>query len=264
MLVSNINNHKQNCEFAEDSIAFLYGELNEAQSAKFNGHLKNCSNCADEVKAFSSIHSSIQNWKAAEFDILATPIIEISTDSPQKSVKETIVSNSWLTNLREFFSFQRGLVQVGAFAALLMCLCFGLYFLNFYNQKNNLAENADNKNIDEIAKVEKSNSNSQNQSNSKKAETNPSADSQLKSPAVEKNSPAKETAPLAISTSPKNPANSRKPADNNLIRDNKTPKNNRKISPVNNRRLPKLNALPEETEDEDLRLADLFAEIDSR
>lgn len=262
MLVNNSENHKQNCEFAEESIAFLYGESDESNKAEFNRHLENCSNCADELKAFSLIHSSVQNWKKAKFDILTTPIIKI----PVQSVRETAVSSSWLANLRERFSFQRGLVQVGAFAAVLICLGFGLYFFNFYNQENNVAGKTDSKTIvevspnpdNEIAKVEESNSNSQNQSDSKKAEMNQSADSPVKSPAVEESSSAKQTVPLKISTSPKNSVNSRKSADN------KIPKANRKISPVNNRSVPKLNALPEEAEEEDLRLADLFDEIDAR
>ena len=48
-----------------------------------------------------------------------------------------------------------------------------------------------------------------------------------------------------------------------MNRANKMPKANTNILSVKTRNVPKLNALPEEAEDEDLRLADLFDEIDA-
>lgn len=263
MLVSNSENHKQNCEFAEESIAFLYGESDEMQKVQFSRHLENCSSCAEEINAYSSIHTSIQNWKMKKFDVLDTPTIEIPTDSRQ-SDKEIAVSSSWLFNLRRTFSLQRGLVQVGAFAALLICLSFGLYFLSSDNQENNIVEKTDNKNSEvvlpnfdnDVAKIDKSDS--QNNSNSQASNTGKSVDLPPLPPVIEENSPASQTVPVKISTSQKNSADSRKSSDR------KTPKVHRKTSPINNRSVPKLNALPEEADDEDLRLADLFDEIDAR
>ena len=263
MLVSNTDNHKQNCEFAEESIAFLYGELDESYKAKFSLHLENCANCADEVNAFSSIHSSIQNWKTAKFDILATPVIEIPTNLRQEAVKEAAVSSYWLTNLRERFSFTRGWVQVGAFAALLICLGLGIYFLNFSNQEELVVEKPDNKTIinesptfdKEVAKADKPDSNSRDDDDYKKSE--------VKSPVNVENLSAKKIFQSKVSINPKISENNRKISEKILNRENKMPKANKNILSVKTRNVPKLNALPEEAEDEDLRLADLFDEIDA-
>lgn len=263
MLVSNTDNHKQNCEFAEESIAYLYGELDESNKAKFDLHLENCVNCAGEINAFSSIHSSIQNWKAAKFDALSTPIIEIPTDLQQKSVKEATGSSSWLMNLRERFSFTRSWIQVGAFAALLIGLGLGIYFLNFSNQKEFAVEKPDNKTIingspafnNEFAKADMPDSNSQDGNDSKQPK--------VESPVNVENLPTKKAIPSKVSTNPKISENNRKTPEKILNRENKMPKTIKNILSVKIRNVPKLNTLPEEAEDEDLRLTDLFDEIDA-
>lgn len=263
MLVSNTDNHKRDCEFAEESIAYLYGELDESQKVKFSLHLENCANCAGEVNAFASIHSSIQNWKAAKFDILSTPIIEIPTDLRQKCGNEAVVSSSWLMNLREIFSFTRGWIQVGAFVALLVGLGLGLYFLNFSNREELTVEKPDNKTIingspafdNEFAKADKPASNARDDNDSKKSE--------MKSQVDGENLPAKKAVPSKVSTNTKIPENKQKTPEKILNRETKMPKTNKNILSVKTRNFPKLNTLPEEAEDEDLRLADLFDEIDA-
>ena len=270
MLVSNNDNHRQNCEFAEESIAYLYGEMDESNSAEFNIHLENCSNCADELKSFSSIHSSIQYWKTAKFDILTTPIIEIPIDSRQ-TVKKNDVLSSWLSNLQERFSLSRCWVQVSAFAVLLICLGFGFYFVSFSNQKevgfNKPEEKFTNKIssalIDEVAKVDESESNSLKENNSKNPEIKKSPDSSARSQVDKEILPAKETAPLKTSTKLKVSEINRKTTEKISTGENRMPKTNKNILSVKIPNIPKLNALPEETEDEDLRLADLFDEIDA-
>ncbi len=69
-----------NCEFAAETLDFLYGEMNGERKNAFQTHLHNCSDCADEIEDFSGIRFSIQDWKAAEFDNLATPKILIPYD----------------------------------------------------------------------------------------------------------------------------------------------------------------------------------------
>ena len=66
-----------NCEFAPEIVDFVYGEMNAERKNVFDVHLNKCSNCADEIAEFSGIRFSIQDWKAAEFDNLATPEIKI-------------------------------------------------------------------------------------------------------------------------------------------------------------------------------------------
>jgi hypothetical protein len=269
MLFNNSDNHKQNCEFAEESVAYLYGELDEAQSAKFSSHLEDCSNCVDELKAFSSIHSSIQNWKSAKFDILSTPVIQLPTDLRQKSGSVAALSSSWLANLRERFSFSFGWVQVGAFAALLIGLAFGLYFIASSGNEELASEKSNQQTItdvspnpnNEVAKINESDSGSQNVGDSDKSENTKSNDSLTRGNVDKKTSVTKKSTPAKVSTERKNSEVKETPKQP-LNRKNKAPETFANAAPVNNRNLPKLNNLPEETEEEDLRLSDLLAEID--
>ena len=271
MLVSNSDNHKHNCQFAEESVRYLYGELDKAQKEQFSLHLNNCSSCADELKAFSSIHSSIQNWKSAKFDALSTPVIQIPAGLRQKSGAKAAVSSSWLTNLREKFPFSPGWVQAGAFAALLICLSIGLYFLNSFDQRERASEKTDNKITAEVppftnseaAKIKESDSVSPNEKDFPKSENTKSAESSTNDLIDEKISATKKSAPAKVTTTRKNSEIKEKPVKQRLNRKNKEPEAYANAAPVNIRNLPKLNNLPEESEDEDLRLADLFDEIDA-
>ncbi len=260
MLVGNSDNHKQNCEFSEQSVAFLYGELDKPQEAKFNLHLANCSVCADEIHAFSAIHFSIRDWKSAKFDLLATPVIEIPPDLTQP---EIAASNSWLANLRARFFFGRGLVPASVFAVLLICVGFGFLFFNNYNHK----EIADNNNINKIitddsatnknfAATEKPDA--VNQAESENPDKNQLAESDVKSTTQNTVLPIKEK----VQTKPDNVKNSRQKSTNGRVDKIFQPSKN--LQPVNRQSLPKLNNLPEDAEDDELRLADLFAEIGDR
>jgi hypothetical protein len=269
MLVNNSDNHKNNCEFAEESVAYLYGDLDAAPSAEFGLHLKPCSSCAVDLKAFSSIQSSIQNWKAAKFDVLSTPVIQLPTDLRQKSGAEAAVSDSWLTNLRERFSFSFNWVKAGAFAALLVGLAFGLYFIatsgkeELASDKNNqliITEVSPNSN-NEVAKIEELDSGSQKVSDSGKSKITKSDDSLTNVKVDEKIPVTKKSTPSKVSINRKNPESKELPKQP-LNRKNSAPEVYANAAPVNNRNLPKLNNLPEEAEEEDLRLADLFDEID--
>ena len=270
MLFSSSDNHKQNCEFAEESVAYLYGEMDESQSGKFSLHLEKCSNCAEEIKAFSSIHSSIQNWKAEKFAPLATPVIEIPSDWRQKSGAEATISSFWLRNLRERFSFSSGLVQAGAFAALLICLAFGLFFLMPSNNKELTSERTDKKfateittnSANEVTEIKELDSGSQNIGDSGKSESIKSGDLLTNVRADEKILATKKSAPTKVSKIRKMSEGKEKTPKQLLNRKTGAPEIYADAAPGNNRNLPKLNNLPEEAEDEDLRLADLFEEID--
>jgi hypothetical protein len=265
MLVNNSDNYKHNCEFAEETVLYLYGEMGETQMADFRSHLKNCSTCADEISAFSSIHSSIQNWKSAEFDLIAAPIIEMPDGGRQKS--DAPVSSSWLANLRERFSISFGWVQAGALAALLIGPAFGLFFIassgkqeQISEKKENTANNQAAPNIEEkTSEIAKSESKTEDEF-PEKASTpdNSLADVEPE----EKILPNKKSASTKISTNRKNPvvreSSSKQPSNRKI----KAPEIYANVAPVTNRNLPKLNNLPEEVEEEDLRLADLFDEID--
>lgn len=262
MLLSNSENNKQNCDFFAETVAFLYGEMEESQSAKFSLHIENCSNCSKELEAFSAIHTSIQNWKAVKFDVLAAPGIKVPSDFSRKPGKDTLNTNSWLKNLRERFSF--GLVPVGVFAALIFCLGLG-FWLSSLKYPNEIASNK-NENISlqqvspEVSKAEKSETD--NKEAKIKEKLVDSADSKTETSVKSVTMPVKQDIPVKVSAGSKN----LKRSGNNSagIRESNAAKSVKNIPPINNRKAPKLNSLPEEAEDENLRLADLFAEIGAK
>jgi hypothetical protein len=270
MLVNNSDNHKNICEFAEDSILYLYGEMGEAQIAEFRSHLNNCSSCAEELNAFSSIHFSIQNWKTAEFDNLATPEIKIPMDSRQKSGIEVSVLSSWLTNLRGRFSFSFGWIQAGAFAALLICLAFGLYLMTYSDQREHISEKKENqttiettpKLTDKTPEIAKSEPDSKNDDEINKIKESKPVEHLISVQAEEKNFPNKKAAAAKIFKNRKNSEDHEKAPKPSPNRKIKAPEIYANVTPVNDRNLPKLNNLPEEADDDDLRLADLFNELD--
>ncbi len=271
MLVANTDNNKRDCEFSEETVAYLFGELEDSKKAEFSSHLENCADCAAGLTSFSSIHSSIQNWKTAKFDNLSTPVIEIPWNL--KTAEQKIsVSGSWLGNLREIFSFPHGLIQFGAFAAVLICLGFGLYFLKSSAPENIATEPKENQIINnvlstpetEVAKIENFDSNSEKEKNSKESGITKLEDSDIKTSADKEILTTGGNLPVKVSAKPANKNIIQKSAFKNSIRGNRSPKNENNFPNDIYGSVPRLNTLPDEADDEDLRLADLFDEIDTR
>ena len=51
------------CERASDLIAFVYNETNESETRDFELHLRQCSNCREEVASFGLVRESIIAWR---------------------------------------------------------------------------------------------------------------------------------------------------------------------------------------------------------
>lgn len=122
----------QNCAFAEQTVSFLYGELEAENHAAFETHVQNCAPCAEELHAFGSVRNSIHNWRAREFDSLEIPKIEIQYEpknQPQKIAPVSTKNSPWLDGFRQIFSTAPSF----AFAAALLftAACVGLIAYNF-------------------------------------------------------------------------------------------------------------------------------------
>src|SRR3989442_10739923 len=57
----------QVCERANELISFLYGELGEKDSRRFERHLHECARCESEFAAFAQIRKSIVSWRNESF-----------------------------------------------------------------------------------------------------------------------------------------------------------------------------------------------------
>jgi hypothetical protein len=112
------------CERTDDLMSILYGEANEVEVRDFEGHLKFCRECADELTSFSQIRESIGAWKQEALTSFVTP--QVVAPVRQKSA---------LAALREFFNLSP-LWMKGAvgFAAVIFCAMVILVLARSGNQ----------------------------------------------------------------------------------------------------------------------------------
>ena len=117
------------CDQANELIAFLYGELNDADAKSFQLHLRGCSLCNQEFVAFSDIRSSVVAWRDETLGKLAP-----SAQLPNLVMDQPRRRPSALAALREFFNLSpvwlKGAV---AFATLVFCLLAGFAVARFQN-----------------------------------------------------------------------------------------------------------------------------------
>ncbi|HSK71201.1 MAG TPA: zf-HC2 domain-containing protein [Pyrinomonadaceae bacterium] len=263
----NNNNHNSFCGFAEDAVAYLYGEIDETQKAKFEKHLSLCSHCEEEITAFATVRSSVLNWKSEEFDILASPVIDIPFGQMPKTVENFEISRFWLESLLELFSFSP--VKVAAACAFLVVGFSLMFFVFDFSAGNEFADLKNNNSF--VIEVEQPTENivepeiqtpavekiAERETNAKISNVENKSEEvfvQAKSPKKVSPSPAEivktQNTPNRLSNSPavKNPKNT-------LIKQNEIE--------ARIQQAPRLNNLPEEGEDRSLRLADLLADLDT-
>ncbi len=249
------NNHNPSCAFAEQIVSYLYGETIGKEKATFDAHLNNCASCADELAGFGFVRASIVEWKTEEFLNLETPSINIPYPIAVATEKQ-----SWLGELRKLFALS--LTWATAFAVLIVCVGLVLLAVNFSNDKNiarkvekptnavvsPTVEEKPTPPIEETAKQTPTEelpkpSNIENASEKYSPQSAPKNQFVKVSNNVRKNKGVTQTA--------NNVVNIRK------LKDDKTTLTARKQV------VPKLNSLEEE-EDNSVRLADLFAEVESK
>jgi hypothetical protein len=117
------NRQTRGCERAEDFMSVLYGESNDVEARDFDGHLKFCRVCAEELASFGHIRESIGLWKE---DALNNLVPQVVAPVRQKSA---------LAALREFFNLSP-LWMKGAvgFAAVIFCALVILVLARAGNQ----------------------------------------------------------------------------------------------------------------------------------
>lgn len=265
-MMNNNNHQNSNCSFAAEIVSYIYGEISEKSA--FEAHLSNCETCPEELADFMNIRFSVNDWKQTDFVPLATPVIEIPYEKEQ--VREIVVSGSWWSNLRQIFTLSPAwMTATTATAALVICV--GLFFAVYkYSGGVDVAgiddkpqinptvsptsETSSNKNDEKAAvSVENSNSSDKITEPSKVLDSNPKTigESRNESAVVK----VAERKPKTVTQNPVNRTT------NTTANDSKK-QPVRKNSPTNNRQLPKLNNFDED-EDDSLRLAELFEDIET-
>ena len=111
------------CEQEGELIAFLYGELNDADARTFQSHLHECDVCIADLAAFKGVRESVVAWRDESLGGLISP-----AGSNLSPVTTAVHGKpSALAALREFFNlsplWMKGAV---AFASVLFVLFAGL------------------------------------------------------------------------------------------------------------------------------------------
>ena len=260
----NNNHHQKNgsCRHSAEVVEFIYGDLRGEQKTNFETHFSKCAECADEIKAFSGIHFAISDWKKAEFDNLPTPVIEIPYEYSTVSTQNAGENFSFFDAVRRFINLSP--MWAGAVSVIVLAFLTGLG-LFIFNQNQNADVAGVNKN--EIKKEVSPTGNAAVNKNSEKQmpvenvpETADLKEEKDSIQTAEKDS--ERSVPVRISENENSAPDRQK-----VVVETKNPPLNdkKKTTPdVPRKTVPRLNELPEETEDDSLRLSDMFEEIDTR
>jgi hypothetical protein len=276
MLDTNHNN--SNCKFTAETVSYIYGEIAAPEKIEFEAHLPFCSNCAEELAGFGLVRSSIFEWKD-EFSTFKSPAFHLPTEKAQNSSDTTAIStreNSWLNSIRQLLSFTPARA-VTVFAALVFCVGLTIVVFNFSGNSSisEIAETEFNKNVSPIISptAEKQIIQPDESVNLKENSSDKSSEPQeqmIKKAKREVVEPDKATAPIVKEAVVKVSDNFRKTTIGNKSsvipnassgKDNR--KENRKPIPAQAQKVPTL-VDAEETEDDSIRLADLFDEVETR
>lgn len=256
-------NHKNApCRYAEQIVSHLYGEGEATKKNEFDAHLQNCSFCAEELENFGFVRSSILEWRDQEFSNLATPAFEIpkiNSVSSVSVVSNPTVSKSFFGGLKNLFSFKP------AFAALtflIACAAVAFIAINFSGGDKEFAANQTNNSTEKIVSPN-------NETKENPAETNLTEKKIEKIPTVEIVESPREvkTGKTAMPEKPiVKTANAPAPkinSENTVSSHSATKEKNPKPASIQKQRVPSLNNIEVE-EDDSIRLAELFDEIDAK
>lgn len=261
----NKNGNNSFCAFSEQIVSYIYGESEPQKKFEFESHLKNCSNCADELAGFELVRSSVLDWRTEDFSILQTPFFDIPAVKSSRHISPAKTSNkmlSWIGEIRKIFSFNPKLATA-AFAVLIVCVGAAIFTFEF-SGNSQTAQNENNKKTIEVAvspTIEIGKNPEEIKIISRRNEKSPSQSS-------ENNSlPSKTTSEKQVTTSKSVIKVSDIAPKNNTDISIHGPKNNiddtKKTPTVKKQKAPRLND-EEDEEDKTIRLADLFDELDTK
>jgi hypothetical protein len=255
------NNHKDQCVWTDQLVEFIYDEMDEAQKNNFTAHLPDCVACREEISAFGGVRNTLAAYWQDEFAPLNTPPIEIPQ---QTTTVRTLAApaRSWLDSLRALFAGSLTWMPTAAMAAAALVLCGFLAFV-FLSGTQNTPEIVQENNPNTVNKptetptpqtvptpevAQQTENQSGGTTTPEKAKQNP----QKTVTTVNKNQPIK------VSTEKNTPVENKRGPEK--VKEKVQPRNNPKKTQKKESEMD----LPDlDEEDDSLRLADMFEEIDS-
>ncbi|MBK8467223.1 MAG: hypothetical protein IPL32_15505 [Chloracidobacterium sp.] len=89
------NNGKTNCPFEDEIVSYMYDEMVGVERSQFETHLADCTVCTDDFAAISEARFSVFEWQKEEFNHLPTPEIVIPYEPRQKFVEQSESVGLW-------------------------------------------------------------------------------------------------------------------------------------------------------------------------
>lgn len=112
------------CEREGEMLSYLYGELAADGRTRFETHLADCRSCIDEFAAVSHARFAVFEWQREEFAAIPTPKFAI----PYQTERET-AGIGFIESVRRLIAFGSGPAAVFAAAAIVVSLVmFGYVF----------------------------------------------------------------------------------------------------------------------------------------
>ena len=238
--MTNIYERKiESCSPSSDLVAYLYDELNAAESEAFEKHLAECERCTSEFAELSFARLGVYEWHRDEFANMATPHFTI----PYEAAAEEV---SWLHTLRGYWAANRYWGAAGGTFAL-FAVVFGAVMIT-----STMSRDA------EVNIVTNERDGNSAQPKSAVLPNVPQAAQAMESPAVVPG-PSREGEPefVRAGVKPKTVNNGTKRPVRNA-----DPVLRRSV-PTQARKAPRLNDFEDEV-DNTLRLGDLLADVDSK
>lgn len=260
------NNSPQNfiCEFAAETVDFIYGEMSDGRQNAFQIHLNRCDECAAEVSEFSGIKFSIQDWKATEFDRIATPKFEIPYETKiQIAAGEPI---SFFDSIKNYLRFSPILTSAAAFTILAFLIGSAVFVLQ-NNREQTIVENIPATDFSPTPKAVRNPPETETSANTEK-EKSGKDENETNSPVIEKKVDGRFDDSVSVKTKETVPVERKSSAVKSSEKKSAPPANSAKDirvqKAVRATKKPRLNDLPDDEDDDSLRLSDMFAELDTK
>lgn len=126
------NERNGECELGVEIVSYLYNEIEGQEKLAFEQHVAGCNSCTAEFAALSGVTSSVNEWKATAFDHLEAPNIQIAYDTPAES-------RGIFARLAGMFSFSPWPPVTAGFAAIAVLVGLGFFAVNWQKDEVNVA-----------------------------------------------------------------------------------------------------------------------------
>lgn len=99
------------CSSSVGIVSYMYNEMSTVDRLAFEEHLVSCVDCTDEFAEIADARFSVYEWRKVEFEAMETPPIAIPY--------ATAANTSWIGRLREAFSFAPAWATAGVSLAVI-------------------------------------------------------------------------------------------------------------------------------------------------